>query len=64
MIQYTCILFRLILHLVYFAQFAYLAVNITRSSLLFGQNVICPCGATKSRWLEPCQCRRAVGSWV
>ena len=64
MIQYTGVLFHLILLLVYFAQFAYLAVNWTHSKLLFGQKGICPCGATKTRWLEPCQCRRAVGSWV
>ena len=63
-IQYTGVLFHLILFLVYFAQFVYLAVNLTHSSLLFGQKGTCPCGATKTRWLEPCQCRQAVGSWV
>jgi len=62
MIQYTGFLFHLILLPVYFAQFAYLAVNVTHSSLLFGQKVICPCGATITGRLEPCQCRRAVGS--
>ena len=64
MIQYTGVLFHLILLLVYFAQFAYLAANLTHSILLFWQKGICPCGATKTRRLEPCQCRRAVGSWV
>jgi hypothetical protein len=63
-IQYTGVLFHLILLLVYFAQFAYLAVNLTHSSLLFGQKGICPCGAVKTRWLETCQCRQPFGSWV
>ena len=64
MTQYTGVLFHLILLPVYLAQFAYLAINWTHSNLLFGQQGICPCGATKTRRLEPCQCRRAVGSWV
>jgi len=49
MIQYTGVLFHLILLQVYFAQFAYLAGNLTHSSLLFGQKGICPCGATETR---------------
>jgi len=64
MIQYTWVLFHLILLPVYFAQFAYPAVNLTHSSLLFGQKGVCLCGATETRRLEPCQCRRAIGSWV